>query len=229
MTQHPLLPETWRIEAIAFDFDGTLARPVLDFALMGQRVGQVLQRHMGTLPPRNSLPVMEWIDHSRALLHATAPHHASTMHAEAHATLRAIEVEAASRTHLFPFTRPLLRQLARRGIHTAIITRNCPEAVRAVFPDVDDHCPCLLTRDDVPAVKPDPDHLLRALHTLGTRPHHALMVGDHPMDVITGQRAGTRTAGVASGEASEAALHTAGADIVAADCQHLMDLLSALR
>jgi phosphoglycolate phosphatase len=116
----------------------------------------------------------------------------------------------------------MLAALAAMGVPVAIVTRNCPEAVRAVFPDVDALCPCLLTRDDVPSVKPDPDHLLRALGMLGRTPAQALMVGDHPMDIVTGQRAGTLTAGVVSGESPAHALHEAGAHVVADHCGVLM-------
>jgi phosphoglycolate phosphatase len=56
-----------------------------------------------------------------------------------------------------------------------------------------------LTRDDVELVKPDPEHLLAALRALEVEPHHALMVGDHPMDVRAGRLAGTRTVAVLTG------------------------------
>uniref|UniRef100_B8DNN9 phosphoglycolate phosphatase n=3 Tax=Nitratidesulfovibrio TaxID=2802295 RepID=B8DNN9_NITV9 len=175
------------------------------------------------LPDRRDLPVMEWIAHVAGLLETHGRRDdAAALHADAHAAIRRVEVEAAARGSLFPFTRPMLAALSAMDVAVAIVTRNCPEAVRAVFPDVDALCPCLLTRDDVPSVKPDPDHLLRALGMLGRAPAEALMVGDHPMDIVTGHRAGTLTAGVASGESPARALHEAGAHVVANDCAALM-------
>jgi phosphoglycolate phosphatase len=48
----------------------------------------------------------------------------------------------------------------------------------------------LLTRDDVRWVKPDPRHLSQALRRLARSPEHALLVGDHWMDIQAGRRAG---------------------------------------
>lgn len=219
------------VRAVVFDFDGTLAAPTLDFAVMRRAVAEAMRPHLELpqrtppqdLPDRRDLPVMEWIAHVAALLAAHGHRtRADALHADAHAAIRRVEVEAAARGSLFPFTRPMLAGLAAMGVAVGIVTRNCPEAVRAVFPDVDTLCPCLLTRDDVPSVKPDPDHLLRALDALGRSPGEALMVGDHPMDIVTGHRAGTLTAGVTSGETPARALHDAGAHVVAADCAALM-------
>ncbi|NTW37981.1 MAG: HAD family hydrolase, partial [Syntrophobacteraceae bacterium] len=77
----------------------------------------------------------------------------------------------------------------QRRVKAAVITRNCEEAVRLVFPDVDRYCGGLLARDHVPKVKPDPDHLLRALEVLACGVEGVVMVGDHPLDVETGKRA----------------------------------------
>ncbi len=228
------------VRAVVFDFDGTLAVPTLDFGVMRRAVAEAMRTHLEPqqrpsppdlpvmdLPvmdlPAMDLPAMEWIGHVTALLERHGRRaDAAALHADAHAAIRRVEVEAAARGSLFPFTRPMLAALAAMGVPVAIVTRNCPEAVRAVFPDVDALCPCLLTRDDVPSVKPDPDHLLRALGVLGRAPGEALMVGDHPMDIVTGHRAGTLTAGVASGESPARALRDAGAHVVAADCGELM-------
>lgn len=237
------------VRAVVFDFDGTLAAPTLDFGVMRRAVADAMRVHLDPHPSPQphpqpdatqrpypahhpdtahgpdpaALPVMEWIAHVTALLEAHGhPADAAALHADAHAAIRRVEVEAAARGSLFSFTRPMLAKLAALDVSVAIVTRNCPEAVRAVFPDVDALCPCLLTRDDVPRVKPDPDHLLRALGMLGRAPAEALMVGDHPMDIVTGHRAGTLTAGVTSGESPARALHEAGAHVVADDCAALM-------
>ncbi len=209
------------VRAVVFDFDGTLAVPTLDFGVMRRAVGKAMAAHAD--PAGTPRPAGDGVDSPhRPPAGGAFSQGASALHAEAHAAIRRVEVEAAARGSLFPFTRPMLAALAAMGVPVAIVTRNCPEAVRAVFPDVDALCPCLLTRDDVPSVKPDPDHLLRALDGIGRAPGEALMVGDHPMDIVTGRRAGTLTAGVASGESPADALHAAGADMVADHCGDLM-------
>jgi phosphoglycolate phosphatase len=136
-----------------------------------------------------------------------------------------LEMEAASKGCLFPFTRDILKTLARRGIKSAIITRNCERAVRKVFPDLDTYCTHLLSREHVKRVKPHPDHLLQALQLIGATPEAALMVGDHPLDIETGLRAGTLTAGVASGRMSREELASRGAHWTANNCEDLLNLL----
>ena len=139
--------------------------------------------------------------------------------------IKDIELDAAYRGSLFPFTRSILQTLGQEGIKIAIITRNCEEAVRIVFPDLDRYCGGFLARDHVRRVKPDPDHLLRALETIEAVPETALMVGDHPLDIQTGQRAGILTAGVWSGTATEEELARSGADLTARNCEELITVL----
>ncbi len=183
------------LQAVVFDFDGTLAEPTLDFTLMRERAMEALAPY-ASLPVSAKEPVMEELARVCATLDAptAAKARAATM-----AAIEKMEVAAAYDSALYPFVRPMLAAFAEQGIQFAIITRNCPAAVRTVFPDVDTQCLCLLTRDDVTHVKPHPEHLEKALAILGCKPEHALMVGDHPMDIQVGKNVGTMTAGVTSG------------------------------
>jgi phosphoglycolate phosphatase len=51
------------------------------------------------------------------------------------------------------------------------------------------------------------------------------MVGDHPLDIQTGQRAGILTAGVWSGTATEEELARSGANLTARNCEELITAL----
>ncbi len=210
------------IRALVFDFDGTLAEPTLDFKVMRRRALEAVALHV-PVPDRPDLPAMELLE-----LLGEATEEVRAARRAALAAVRDVEVEAAKTSALFPFVRPLIEALRENGLGFAVITRNCPEAVRTVFPDVDDHCSCLLTRDDVPRVKPDPDHLLRAVGSLGLPPESVLTVGDHPMDILVGKRAGTRTAGVASGGIPAETLAECAPDFLAADAGELARLLGIL-
>jgi phosphoglycolate phosphatase len=131
-------------------------------------------------------------------------------------------VEAAAQSGLFPFTLSVLEALRAQGTAVAVVTRNCPEAVFRIFPALLEHVACVLTRDDVPRVKPHPEHINAALGIVGCEPGKCLMVGDHPMDIEAGKRAGTLTAGVASGDVSCECLREAGPDWLAQDVGELM-------
>lgn len=220
--------DAW-IQAVVFDFDGTLAEPAIDFAAMKRELAGLARDYAPWAEEAGAVPALEWLEALAGELAATDPAAARELTGACHARIRSIEAEAASRARLFPFTRPLLAALSRRGVRTAVITRNCADAVYGVFPDARELAGVVLTRDDVRRVKPDPEHLGAALRALGAEPGRSLMVGDHPLDMETGRRAGTMRAGVLSGGSAREALLLAGADLILDDCAGLEAALDGLR
>ena len=213
-----------RLRAVVFDFDGTLARPALDFVLMKRRIGDLGAGYPCGRAEPGPLPALEWIER---LAGSMAEEPAGSFRREAHAIIEEMEAEAASRTSLFGFTRPILAGLRRVGVAPAVITRNTRASVATVFPDAGEYLSVLLTREDVDAVKPDPAHLLAALGGLGVGPEAALMVGDHPLDVLTARRAGAFAAAVASGESDVKTLADTRPDFLAAHAGELVERLAA--
>lgn len=214
-----------RIRAALFDFDGTLAEATLDFTLMRRRARAVMDR-FSRPSDEERVPVMEELARLCASLPAPLAEEARR---QTMAAIAEVEREAASRSRLFAFTRPMLAGLKKRGVSAAVVTRNCPDAVYAVFPDLREHVACVLTRDDVNRVKPHPEHGGRALAIIGCAAQEAIMVGDHPMDVETGRRLGTFTGAVASGGSRRADLAAAGPDWLEDDAGILMKRLGLLR
>ena len=214
-----------KIESFIFDFDGTLAELHIDFTEMKLRLNALAGEFLAPAPPPPSLPVLEWLSWLEKRIKESNVGRAIVFREQALALIAEIEIEAAGKGALFTFTRPLLREIAGRGLKSAIITRNCAAAVRMVFPDISDCCAAFLARDHVPSPKPDPVHLVRALEAIGADPATAVMVGDHPLDIQTGKAAGVRTAGVCSGSATKEQLLEAGADWVAQDCEALAKFL----
>jgi len=218
-----------KIRSIVFDFDGTLAELLLDFTLMKSNLGILVQKYLPGIVPPSSLPALEWLEElSTAIAHRDGTA-AEDFRQEAHRVISEMEMEAAHRGRLFPFTRPLLTELRQRGLSAAVITRNCERAVRLVFPDLEEYCRAFLARDHVPHVKPHPDHLLRALDAMGSETATAMMVGDHPLDIRTGRNAGILTAGVATGKATPGELSQSGAHWTANNCMDLFRELKAAR
>jgi phosphoglycolate phosphatase len=214
-----------KLESIVFDFDGTLAELHLDFPAMKLQVRALAQRFFDHPLPSPGGPALEWLETLVSSLRASDAVTASELEKLGALLIRNIELEAARRGSLFPFTRSILQTLGQEGIKIAVITRNCEEAVRIVFPDLDQYCGELVARDHVSHVKPHPDHLHFALRRIAASPKTALMVGDHPLDIQTGQRAGILTAGVWSGTATELELIRSGADLTAPNCAELMKIL----
>lgn len=219
---HKARPED--IRAVVFDFDGTLAVQTLDFGVMRERAVAALSRFAPVAAVATE-PMMEELDRVCASLDA------ATAAKARQATMDAIvevELEAARHSRLFVPVRPMLAALRRRDIACGVITRNIWPAIRMVFPDVDEHFACVLTRDDVEQVKPHPAHLQKALDIIGCEAGQALMVGDHPMDIQVGKRVGTLTAGVAGGHVPLEKLALENPTWLAEDVGELMRMIGIM-
>lgn len=79
--------------------------------------------------------------------------------------------------------------------------------------------------DHVENPKPNPEPLLKALDQLGSSPERAIMVGDNHHDIVGGQNAGTKTAGVAWSIKGREHLEKYNPDYM---LEHMADLLPIL-
>ncbi len=205
------------LQALVFDFDGTLAELNLDFDHMRVQV-EDLARSRGYQGPWPRGYLLEAVDQVGRRL---GPGFVS----RARALIRELEVAAAQRARLFPFTLPLLQATRRRGLAVAIVSRNCKAAIEEVFPRVADQGRVFLPREAVAEPKPHPRHLLAACRALGVEPGRTALVGDHPLDVHTALAAGCRAIAVASGRIPAPELERAGAHLVLPDASALLEWL----
>ena len=215
------------LDAIIFDFDGTLADVPLDFELMKRKIAALGEVFLGQRPEPDDTPALEWLSALVDQVMAVDEAEGKEFRSRGRLVIAAMELDAARTGRLFEFTRPGLTLLAQRGVAAGIITRNISAAVRAVFPDVDDLTRVFIPREETDRLKPDPDHLLRALDAVGADPARSLMVGDHPMDVRTGLNAGTLTAGVTSGRMTAADFAPLNPTYVEPDVAALLGRLEA--
>ncbi|TSA47660.1 MAG: HAD family hydrolase [Deltaproteobacteria bacterium] len=202
------------IKAIVFDFDGTLARLNIDFSVMRSSIRKLMTDFQIPVGEFTDLHILEMINAGGAYLHELRPADAAVFRSRAHELVTRMEVEAADEGALLDGTRMLLAELGCRSIRTGVVTRNCRIAVLTVFPDIAQHCQVILTREDTEHVKPHPEHLRSALRALGVVPAEAIMVGDHPLDILLGKETGTFTVGVLTGHSGREDLRSANADLI---------------
>ena len=213
------------IRAIIFDFDGTLAILNIDFSLMREQVFDLMARYGIEEKTVREKYLLEIIDEVYQTLWEKNPSAAEAFHRESHHILHEVEMKAAEEGKLIPGTEATLKSLRRKGIKVGIITRNCEDAVRKVFPDIDDFCDIFVSRDSVKKVKPHPDHLTYVTKSLNISGKESAMVGDHVTDIQAGKRVDMKTIGVLTGRTKKEEFEKAGADYVLEDMTEVSRLM----
>jgi phosphoglycolate phosphatase len=212
-------------KAIIFDFDGTLAVLNIDFPLMRERIISLI-RHFGIEERAiRERYLLEIIDEVYPMIREKDSSGAEEFYDRAHQILHEVELKAAEEGSLIPGAGGTLRTLRLWGIKVGIVTRNCEEAVRRVFPDIDDYCDVFISRDSVDKVKPHPDHLNSMLGALKVSGEEAVMVGDHIIDIQAGKKVGMKTVGVLTGRINREEFEKAGADYILRDVSEIYPLL----
>ena len=199
-----------RYQGIVFDFDGTLA-PCLDLRAMKRKLLDFTIRETG-IPRENieSMMMVEFIEYTSLWLEERGTK--SDYFDKAHRLVKSIELEAASQTRLFPGTSDLLERLKIAGIRLGVVTRNCDQAVRTMYPEVDKVCVSVVAREKAHYLKPDPRHLQQCLNEMRVPAEACLMVGDGIIDIQIAKAMDVASLAVTSGHNSITELKKAKPD-----------------
>ncbi len=167
-----------KIKLIVFDMDGTITRPRLDFGEIRKALG-------------NDDPSLLTLDFILAL--------PPDQQHKAWEIMHRYEQDAADNAEPQDGALLLLGELRRRGIKTAIFTRNSRDSVETVLVKLGLEVDDIIAREDAPP-KPDPTAIHELLAKYGIRKREALMVGDFSIDVEVGKRAGLATVLLRNGD-----------------------------
>ncbi|MGA2873759.1 MAG: HAD family hydrolase [Candidatus Dormibacteria bacterium] len=120
--------------------------------------------------------------------------------------------ELSSQVRPLPGAAEFLSELTQRGVLWAIATSGtrATAEVNLAKLGVPRSVP-VITRDEVPFAKPDPDLFLVAAQRLGASITNSIVVGDSVWDVLAARRAGALGVGLLSGGYSRQELEVAGA------------------
>ncbi len=179
---------SYRIDAVLFDFDGTLTEPgSLDFSIIKKQVGCPME-----------VPVLEFIQ--------SIPD--ADTRKKAMVALDTFETDGAAKSVPRPGAEALIHWLGDHRIPVGIITRNSRRSVLAALENFrglqSRHFDVIISRDDPVAPKPAPDGVVKAARQLRVSPANTLVVGDFHFDMDAGSAAGALTAFIdkPAGEAS---------------------------
>lgn len=213
------------IKLLIFDFDGTLADtheliiqtnqeamrrmgfPVLEDRVISRTIGLPLEEGILTMFPqlvREDLPA--WVKTYRAIFD---------------------ELKTRIIPGLFPHVKETLEALHARGYVLTVASSRLSLSLNDFLRDmgIAPFFSYVLGADNVSAAKPDPEPVLKTLRDLHFRADEALVVGDMPVDILMGKRAGAFTCGVTYGNSDREALKKAGANHVLDDFGRLPEII----
>jgi HAD superfamily hydrolase (TIGR01549 family) len=108
----------------------------------------------------------------------------------------------------------LLEEFTHRGFRMGIVTfvRRSRIQRRLDVWNLKEYFRSVITPDDEPEFKPSPRPFLKAMRELQVQPGECFVVGDEPVDMMGGKRAGAKTIGLPQGFFTGQELEKAGAD-----------------
>ncbi|MBI4834003.1 MAG: HAD family phosphatase [Planctomycetes bacterium] len=165
------------IQAVIFDFDGTITKPYLNFRNIKKDLGM----------PEDEIYLLEKM--------YELPEPEKT---RAFGILARHEAEAVANSELNEGVHELLDFLAKRNIKAALLTRNSAKSMKE---SCQKHGICfdlIVTREDASA-KPKPDGILLASRKMKIGLDKIIMVGDYLFDIMAGKNAGVKTVLITNG------------------------------
>lgn len=177
------------LRAVLFDLDGTLVETHIDFPAMTLAMMQMARAADVPDDVTAGKDILGLVEAAAANVTERGGDGAALRRA-AFARLEEMEVAGCAHPILLTGTHALLAGLVVRGTRVGVVTRNCRRVAVDLLARFALPHHLLLTRDDVPVTKPNPEHLWEALRLLDVPASASAMVGDHWMDIQAGVRAG---------------------------------------
>jgi len=132
-------------------------------------------------------------------------------------------------TSISPSTIILLKRLKERGFKLGIITTKYREPVYDILEHfgISGLFDIVVTGYEVKRHKPAPDIIIEAAKRLGVDPKQCVVIGDNPIDIKAGKRAGSFTIGVLSNMCTRKQLGKEKPDYVVTDLDKLQNIFGS--
>jgi pyrophosphatase PpaX len=183
---------TTKLRAVLFDLDGTLIDSI---GLIVDAMHHAFEGFTGTVPEDSAwmagigTPLFKQL-----ALYARSPEELELLR-EKYRAYQFIHHDNVIKE--YPGTTAVLENLNARGLVMGIVTSKGDELSRRglELTGLAKFLPVVISADSVTKYKPEPEPVLLALERLGVSADSALMLGDSPHDISSGNAAGVRTIG----------------------------------
>lgn len=212
------------VKAVLFDMDGTLIDSIQVYERLFDEIFRRFQ-----LPPVKKGLVAELVRQGRNPWIDVLPSMSFTK--EMIIKAQKIDKEVfplmyEKYVRVFPGVLPLLSELKKRAVKTAIVTSSWfeegdPEPIKRLKGMVD----VLVTKFDTERHKPHPAPIFKACEELHVAPEYTLYVGDSPLDIKAGKAAEVQTVGVLWGIGDREKLEGEGSDEIVANSDELRQVI----
>jgi phosphoglycolate phosphatase-like HAD superfamily hydrolase len=213
---HPLLATC---ETVVFDLDGTLVESGIDFSRLrsaavrlGADEGFAADELDGLDAMTAFYAVCEWLPAGQR----------DAFRNRVFEEFEAIEREFCGAAKARAGALELLTALREAGIEYGVATRNCGRVAREMLATAALPVPCVVAREDVGRVKPDPEHVWAVVDALAMPRRNICLVGDHVLDVQAGRRIHALTVGVLPRGAGRSRFDSCPPDIVVCELGELL-------
>jgi len=176
------------VKAVIFDLDGTIANFNLDYKACRGEVRSYLLR-VGVSASVLSLKdtVFDMLRKTMIYLRNSGKS-AKVMdeiRSEALSIAEKFELDAAASTDLLPGTYETLKALKKKDLKIGLFTLNSDKAANYILQRfrIGDFFGVIVPRNKVNFVKPNPEHLERAIKVLGVTPEQTVVIGDGEVDM----------------------------------------------
>ena len=128
---------------------------------------------------------------------------------------------------LFPHVKETLMWLREHGIRVTVASSRSTLSLHDLLDvlDIANYFDYVLGAENVTHSKPDPEPVLKTLRIMNVEATRTLVVGDMPVDIMMGARAGCNTCGVTFGNGTEDELIQSGAGFIINDMAELVNMV----
>lgn len=221
-----------RFKAVLFDLDGTLVE--FKFKVKESRIALIefLDRKGYNVKPlneatRTQLLVDEAENQWRGSKQLRDKQQFGSLKKEMYAILDEFEFEALGEAKPHTGALQMLKQLDSENIPMALVTNSGRRPVDTVLHKFGflDYLSAVVTRDEMPKMKPMPDGILVALARLELAPEQVVYVGDSVVDVEAARLAKTWSASIATGLYKKEALEKMSPDFILSRLEDLENVI----